>query len=488
MDAWTTIRYRHAQGIGIRQLASELGLARNTVRSALRAEQAPVQTRGKRANPQLAPYHEQIRSMALGQRLIGSRILRELRAQGYTGGSTALYDHLRGLAGQTPDPRVTVRYETPPAQQGQFDWSPYTVSLGGSPVKLTVFGLVLGYSRRSFYWPSLDETQASVFDALEAGFQHFGGVPKELLVDNARVFVQDSRPDRFSWNPRFLELCGHYAIEPVACSPYWPRTKGKVERPFFYLEQQFIKGNTWADLGALERDLQRFIADDLDLRLHSTTRERPRDRFTAEQGLLTALPALPFIGTQEQSRAVSWDCLVSVGGSRYSVPWAYAGTRVWVRTTQGVRLRVRNQAGETIAEHTLSRVSGSTVIDNAHYAGLQPGVPKTRARVTETFRERFPEADAFLSGVLAQHPPNAVAHLRAILALADLYPAAAMTAAFAAAAAYHAYSHRFIRGVLEAGGQPVLPAIASAVPSQRPDQTALRADLSVYQALLDGAR
>ena len=118
------------------------------------------------------------------QHLIGSRILRELGAVGYGGDKTALYTYLQTLRASIPSRRVTERFETVPGQQGQFDWSPSTVVLGGRPTKLVAFGLTLGFSRRKFYWLSQDETQASVFEALEASFHHFGGVPKELLVDS----------------------------------------------------------------------------------------------------------------------------------------------------------------------------------------------------------------------------------------------------------------------------------------------------------------
>jgi transposase len=485
VEAWTTIRYLHAQGKGVRAIAAELGLARNTVRAALRDEQPARYQRPRRPNPQLLVYTDVIRRMALEQHLIGSRILRELQALGYRGGKTALYASLQTLRASIPSRRVTERFETAPGQQGQFDWSPYTVLLGERPTKLIAFGLTLGFSRRKHYWLSQDETQGSVFEALEASFRHFGGVPKELLVDNAKVFVSDARPDHFTWNRHFLELCGHYAVQPVACHPYRPQTKGKVERPFFYLEQHFIKGHSWPSFDDLTRDLTHFIAEDLDRRVHSTTQERPLDRFAREQPRLTPLPARPFVGSHEQSRTVSWDCLVSFGGSRYSVPWSYAGHRVWVRSSQGVRLSVRNQDGEPIATHRLAAVKGTTVIDPAHYVGLRAGVPKTRALLTQAFVARFPEHGWFLDGVFRQHPPNGVAHLRAVLALADLYPQEAMHAAFAAARQYDTYAHRFIRGLLEASG---VTAPVTYLTARRPQAAPrhLTADLGVYQALLEG--
>jgi transposase len=486
VEAWTTIRYLHAQGKPIRAIAKELGIARNTVRAAVREEGPPRYSRPKRPNPKLEPFTAQIAVMFFEQDLIGSRIFRELRKLGYTGGSTALYDHLRTLKAASPSSRLTERFETPPAQQAQFDWSPYTIPLGGSLIKVIVFCLTLAFSRRKFYWPSLNETQGSIFEALEAGLRHFGGSPKELLVDNPRAFVSNPNPLHFQWNAHFLQLCGHYAIKPVACQPGRPRTKGKVERPFFYLEQHLIKGNAWDSFDAFARDLTAFAADELDHLVHSTTGERPIDRFSREKDLLTPLPALPFVGTHEEMRKVSWDCLVSFGGSRYSVPWQYAGKHVWLRASQGVTLVVRSQKGEEIASHRLSAQKGATVIDQRHYEGLRKALPKTRTMLEEAFVHLFPDHRWFAEAVFIQHRPNGAAHLRAILALAEVYPREALVTAFTLARQYNTYSHRFIRGLLESAGSmrqeatPILPF--------RPPRGPVVADLGIYQRILEAGR
>src|SRR6185312_4963297 len=131
------------------------------------------------------------------------------------------------LKREKPSSKVTERFETPPGQQAQFDWSPYTIELGGELTRVIVFGMVLGYSRRKHYTASLDETQASIYEAVESCLRHFGGAPKQLLVDNAKAFVLDANPAHFRWNPQFLELCGHYRMRPTACQPYRARTKGK---------------------------------------------------------------------------------------------------------------------------------------------------------------------------------------------------------------------------------------------------------------------
>lgn len=485
MEGWTTIRFLHAQGKSIKGIAAELGVARNTVRLALRRDGPPKYQRPPRPNPKLEPFADEIERMVVVERFIGSRVLRELKARGYDGGETALYAFLRRRREGLPDPRLTVRFETPPGQQGQFDWSPYTVPLGGLTTKVVVFCLTLGFSRRKLFVPSLVETQVAVFEALEAGARYFGGLPKQLLVDNARAFVTEADPARFSWNRRFLELCGHYRVQPVACHPGRPRTKGKVERPFFYLEEHLIKGGCWADLDALARDLLRFSAE-LDGVVHGTTGERPADRFAREREHLTPLPTRPFVGTHEEVRKVSWDCLVSFGGSRYSVPWQHAAKQVWLRPSRGTHLLVRDQRGEEIARHALATQKGVTVLDPAHYAGLRTDQPRARALLAEAFLRRFPDHADFVDGLVAQQRNNAGKHLRAVLALADVYAADAVAAALAAARQYNTYSHRFVRGLLEAGdatrrhgpaGRPLQPPLLSVV-----------GDLGVYQRVLEAER
>jgi len=483
VEAWTTIRYLHAQGQSIRGIAKELSLSRNTVRSALRGDDPPRYKRPGRSNPQLEPFADQIEQMLVEKQFIGTRILRELRALGYQGSQSAFYEYLRQVKSTVSKSRISERFETAPGHQAQFDWSPYTIVLGGQTTKVTIFCLTLAFSRRKFYWPSLDATQASIFEAVEAGLQHFGGAPKELLVDNARALVVDTHPDHFVWNTHFLELCGHYRIQPRACRPARPQTKGKVERPFYYLEQHFIKGHSWSDFDDLLTGLATFTADELDRRPHSTTGEAPLTRFALEQDVLTPLPPLPFVGTYELMRKVSWDCLVSFAGSRYSVPWRYAGKQVWLRPSQGRRLLVRSQHGEEIARHTLTGQKHCTVIVPAHYDGLRKQAPQSRSLLEKDFLGRFPEAPWFIEALFIQHKNNGLRQLRAILSLAEVYSPETMSSAFEQARTYNTYSQAFIRGLVENSSLPLAASAPSACPQS--SDNSVGADLQVYQRLLE---
>ena len=135
--------------------------------------------RPPRPNPKLEPYVAQVRELYFAKHLIGSRILREVEKLGYQGGSTALYTYLRGLRRAQPSSKATMRFETEPGQQAQFDWSPYTVEIAGELRRLVVYGMTLGYSRRKHYTASFDERQPSIFEAIEESLWHFGGSAKE---------------------------------------------------------------------------------------------------------------------------------------------------------------------------------------------------------------------------------------------------------------------------------------------------------------------
>lgn len=449
MEAWTTIRYLRSLGHSIRSIAKELNISRNTVKKALKSEHPPSCKRGPRINPDLDPFCEVIREMLIRKKFIGTRILREIHKSGYDGSNAAFYRYLSKIKVDLPNSKVSERYETGPGIQGQFDWSPYTIELGGELTQVTVFCLTLSFSRRKHYFPSLNETQGSIFEALEECFWYFGGVPKEVLVDNARALVLDPRPGYFRWNPRFLEFCGHYRYRPVACKIGRARTKGKVENPFFYLEQHFIKGNTFRDLSSLTRELLCFEQEELDQRIHGTTQERPIDRFDKEKAYLTSLPESRYVGTRELFRKVSWDCLVSFDGTRYSVPYPYAGKQVWIRTSQGSTLNVYSQKGELIAIHSLSPKKGLTILNEDHYKGLRKSTPRGKALLEELFLEAFPEEKTFLEKLLAQQKLNPAHHLRGIMQLCSFYPKESLSRAFGLSLEYNTFSLSFIRGILE---------------------------------------
>ncbi len=158
--------------------------------------------------------------------------------------------------------KATVHFETRPGRQLQADFGQVTVSIGGVPTKVHLAVLTLGYSRRSLVaaWPC--ERQTQWLRSFELAFEHFGGVPAELLLDNPRglVLKHDPRTREVVFHPTLLAFCKHWGIEPRACAPYRARTKGKVERGVGYTRHNGIADYDFERVGRKSAFRERELA------------------------------------------------------------------------------------------------------------------------------------------------------------------------------------------------------------------------------------
>jgi len=448
MQQWATIRQLGQQKYGKREIARMLGVSRNTVKRALGQEDVPKYRRTKFPVKKIDPFSRVVKDMLWKKKFIGTRILTEIKKEGYTGSLTTLYRYL-GKIKKDPPLKTTCRYETEPAKQGQFDWTSYEVMLGGVKRKVICFLFILGYSRRKYMTFSLNKTLLSVIEALEEALRLFGGSPEKILLDNAKQIVIEHLADGvIRFNETFLKLVGLYRFIPKPCKLYWPRTKGKVERPFYYIEQHLIKGNEFSSIEDLIEKGGKFI-DSWDDKVHSTTLEKPKLRFEKEKEYLISLPEARFSSTIRELRKVSWDCLLSFNGSRYSCPHQFAGKRVWVRQSHGSILEIMDLAGTVIARHSLSDKKGSTIIKEKHYQGIKSSTPKTAPRIREIFMETFREGDSFYRGLVGKTLSNAPYHAKRILEQRRIYQDEYVEKALKKAIQFGAFSHQAVEGILK---------------------------------------
>ena len=222
----------HAQGVSISAIARQTGLDRKTVRRYLAAGiQPPVY--GPRA-PQgslLGRYTAYLQAR-LDQYpgLSGARLLREIQAQGYTGGYTILTDYLRTIR-PPQEAGYEVRFETPAGHQGQVDFAHFKVRFRYDPQVVRVvwlFSLVLGHSRYLFGRFVWRQTLDVVVACHEAAFAELGGVPAQLLYDRMKTAVLgESEPGEVIYHPTLLALAAHYGFQPKACRPYRAKTQGE---------------------------------------------------------------------------------------------------------------------------------------------------------------------------------------------------------------------------------------------------------------------
>jgi len=268
--------------------------------------------------------------------------------------------------------RATVRFETRPGEQLQIDFGERRVEIGGMPTKVFFFVATLGYSRRLHVRAFEHEKQDSWFTGLESAFAAFGGIPREVLLDNARALILHHDPSsrEVVLHPKLHAFAKHWGFRIRACAPYRARTKGKDERGVGYVKKNAIAGRRFETWSAMEAHLEAWTRDIADGRVHGTTGEAPRDRFDRDEA--RALRPLggtpPFTTARDLVRSVGADCAVAVDGNAYSVPWRLIGERV--RVTVGNDIIRVHHGGREIAVHAELKGRYGRAVDDAHLAGL----------------------------------------------------------------------------------------------------------------------
>jgi len=365
LEEWMEVKDLHRQGHSIRTVAKLTGLARNTVRKALR-QSAPVTAAPRQAHSRLDPFKPYLARRYQATGLSAVRLLAEIAPMGYAGGIDTLRRYLRALdAPRRAQAAATVRFETPPGEQAQADWAScgqYTDE-AGAVRKVYAFIMVLSYSRYLYVEFTTRMGVEELIRCHQRAFAYFGGWPRTILYDN----MKQVRLAPGEWNPLFLDFLNHHGITPKTHRVRRPRTKGKVERMVLYLKDNFLLGREFADLPDLQAQGRHWLDHTANTRLHSTTQARPVDLLAHEH--LTALTAVaPYQLCTKSARRVDREGFVRVGRSRYSVPPEYVGARVIVEQgAERVAVRLRDTI---IAEHLPAPRPGACMTQPAHVAAL----------------------------------------------------------------------------------------------------------------------
>ena len=254
----------------------------------------------------------------------------------------------------------------------QIDFGQRRVEIGGALRQVSFFVATPGYSRRIHVRAFAGERQENWFEGMESAFAAFGGVPDEVLLDNARALIlsHDIASREVVVNPKLHAFARHWGFQVKACAPYRPRTKGKDERGVTYVKGNAIAGRTFESFAALEAHLMQRTRQIADLRVHGTTGEAPGLRFARDKA--AKLKALPhcgsFMAMRELSRRVAPDCALEMDTNACAVPWRLIGERVrMLVTAETVRV---THAGIEVACHRRSAGRRGRIIDPAHFAGV----------------------------------------------------------------------------------------------------------------------
>lgn len=284
-EDWVNIHTAYKNGTSIKEIARQTGLARNTVRNAIRRGGVP----DRATKSKLDLYKEYLISrLAEYPGLTVEKLFREIKAQGYTGGTSILSDFTLPYRKRRKD-TSTVRFETPPGKQAQVDWAELGYhEVEGRRVKVSLFVIVLCFSRMLYARVVTDETLPTFLECHRHAFEYFGGVPEEILYDNAKVVALSRTKEAVVFNPGLTDFAGVYGFRPIVCKPYRPQTKGKVERSVKYLRDSFLEGEVFVSLDDMQQQLFKWLETVANSRVCSTTGEVPAKLFLAEN--LSDLP------------------------------------------------------------------------------------------------------------------------------------------------------------------------------------------------------
>jgi transposase len=388
------------EGLSIQSISVLTGMDRKTVRKYLLSpEGVPVYGPRDPKASKLDPFKPYLEPRLLAGVWNAQVLYRELRQRGYAGGYTILTDWLRP---QRQAARVVAvrRFETPPGRQGQVDWGHLGwLTMAGQERKLWGFTLTLGYSRMLMAEAALDQKLGTLLRMHEEAFRQLNGVPEEILYDRMKTVWQgtDERGE-IIWNPVFRDFASYWGFTPRLCRSYRAQTKGKIEAGVKYVRRNFLCGLQGREPGSmtdLNAQLREWVWSVANQRVHGTTHECVKERWDADQRALSpTVGRLPYPHVDDELRKVARDAYVAWQGSRYSVPWQYAGKEVWVRE-HGHDVEVRYNAGP-IATHRPAARRHEVVRQAEHHEGIPLGTERRGGKTLIQIRERAPEVEARL--------------------------------------------------------------------------------------------
>jgi len=444
-------------GASHRRIARTLGINRKTVAKVIERHDDARDGAGaaisSRRPSLLDPFQDNITHLVERYPDITAvRLHEELGRLGFLGGYTIVREKLREVRPRHRHAPV-VRVETGPGVQSQMDYSSYEIHFTAEGRRrVHAFSYLLAYSRRQYLRFVEREDFLTTIREHKRAFAHLRGLSTTCLYDSMKVVVATWDGEQPIYNPRFLAFATHYGFRPWACRRNQPRTKGKIERPFWFVETNLLNARTFTSLDHLNEVAAWWMENVSDVHLHRETKRRPIDLYQEELPFLLPLPANPYDSAEVLYRVVNVEGYVAYRQNFYSVPWERIGDPLPVRITEN-ELIVYGPDILEIARHELfpTSVTGQKRTDKRHLPGSDI------RQKHELLRQRFEEfgtQGVFFFEELVKSRRYGRDEAQRILALLSTYRRDDLRAALERAARYRAFCLSVVERILAAQAAP----------------------------------
>src|SRR6266542_3982009 len=431
----TAVLELSAKGVSKREIAQVLRLSRPTVRKVLRenSTNVPEIQRAEKAEP----YREQILDLLVTCKGNLVRVHEDLVADGATLSYQALTGFCRRQGiGQAPIV-PSGRYHFEPGVEMQHDTSPHTVEVGGSKYKAQTASAVLCYSRMLFFEinPTFQRFDCKVF--LTDALRYMSGAPERVMIDNTHVVVLRGTGREMIPVPEMEAFAERFGFRFVAHQIGDANRSARVERPFSFIENNFLAGRTftsWEDLNQQARQW----CDRVNSTYKKHIRAIPRELFAIERMHLKPLPSwIPEVYRLHQ-RTVDVEGYVSVNSIRYSVPVGWIGRRVEVRETRD-KIEIELDARHLVTHVRAVTPQSQRITLAAHRPPRGENVKRDPHPEEQAILSAVPELAAYVTALKQKGRKVVTLALRQLLRLLKEYPREPFLAAVREAAQYGLY-------------------------------------------------
>lgn len=448
-ETWCQIRdHRGRQQLTVTQTAQALGLDPRTVAYWSDAEYRPRAHTAARRASKLDPFKGQIVRWLDSHPYSAQQILQRLRELGFDGRRSIVQDYVARIRPRRHP--AFLKLDFAPGECAQVDWGSYgSIAVGNTGRRLSLFVMVLCYSRRMYLEFTVSQTMEFFLACHEHAFEAFGGVPERVMVDNLKSAVlQRLAGVAPVFNPKYQDFSRHWGFAISPCNVRAGNEKGRVENGVGYVKKNFLAGLELPDFAALAPAAQAWVDTVADVRDHASTHQRPIDRFQDERDKLQRLNPNGYdLGRISSVRATS-TCRVALESNHYSVPPHLAGQRLTLKSYPDRVCIYRDN--QLVARHARSLDRHRDIEDPDHVRILQAQRASAREqRLMLQWLAISPRAKVYGEGLEAKRV-NARPHIRKILALVELHGVDAVARAIDDGLELQAFSAEYIANILAA--------------------------------------